>query len=52
MKLLRGIVDLAILAVFGVFFIGYSLFVYPVELLAEKTNAEARENKWKYAPEV
>ncbi|SIS52510.1 hypothetical protein SAMN05421687_107153 [Salimicrobium flavidum] len=52
MNLLSGIVDLTVLATFGVLFVGYSVLVYPMEVLAEKTNAEARENKLKYAPEL
>ncbi|EKE31182.1 MULTISPECIES: hypothetical protein [Salimicrobium] len=52
MNLLRSVIDLAVVAAVGVLFVGYSLFVYPVEVLNEKTSSKARENELKYAPEL
>ncbi|WP_175559385.1 hypothetical protein [Sediminibacillus albus] len=52
MKLLTGIIETMVLAVFSVMFAGYALFIYPFEKLNEKANREVKEKQIKYSPQV
>ncbi|QHE53304.1 hypothetical protein [Pontibacillus sp. HMF3514] len=50
MIMLTKLMELIVLATVGVMFIGYSLFLYPIEKIQEKTSKEVKQNKVKYAP--
>ncbi|UOQ46109.1 hypothetical protein MUN89_09430 [Halobacillus salinarum] len=50
MKLITGIFEITVLAIFSFLFAGYALFVYPLEKLSEKTSSEVREKKLRYSP--
>ncbi|SDK44492.1 hypothetical protein SAMN05216243_3204 [Sediminibacillus albus] len=52
LKLLTGIIETMVLAVFSVMFAGYALFIYPFEKLNEKANREVKEKQIKYSPQV
>ncbi|UOQ94179.1 hypothetical protein MUO14_04215 [Halobacillus shinanisalinarum] len=49
MNLIRGIIEMTVLAMFSVLFAGYALFIYPFEKLNEKMSSEVREKKLKYS---
>ncbi|WP_226036379.1 hypothetical protein [Aquibacillus saliphilus] len=52
MNLLARLADIGFLALFTLMFIGYSLFIYPVEKLNQMVDPEVKQKKVKYAPQL
>ncbi|UFT98146.1 hypothetical protein KO561_13130 [Radiobacillus kanasensis] len=52
MKLLQSTLEMGVVGLFSLFFIGYAVFIYPIEMINQKTNRKVRENKVKYAPQL
>lgn len=50
MTLLTKMMETMILALFGTMFVGYAIFLYPIEKLQEKTSTEVKQKQLKYAP--
>lgn len=50
MTLLTKMMEMMVLAVFGVMFAGYAVFLYPIEKLQAKTSTEVKQKQLKYAP--
>ncbi|WP_194709656.1 hypothetical protein [Radiobacillus deserti] len=52
MKLLQSILEVGVIGLFSLFFVGYAIFIYPVEKINQKTSRKVRANKMKYAPQL
>ncbi|MBM7554917.1 hypothetical protein [Thalassobacillus pellis] len=52
MKLLTGMIEMSVVAVFSVLFAGYALFIYPFEKVSQYMNPEVRKKQMKYAPQA
>ncbi|MRH42810.1 hypothetical protein GH741_08945 [Aquibacillus halophilus] len=52
LNLLKSILDLGVLALFSFMFVGYALFIYPVEILNQLVDPEVKQKRVKYAPQI
>jgi hypothetical protein len=52
MKLFERMLECMVVILFAVMFIGYSIFVYPFEIINTKVNPTVKQKQIKHAPQL
>ncbi|MDC3415086.1 hypothetical protein NC797_16405 [Aquibacillus sp. 3ASR75-11] len=52
MMFIGKVVESAVLVLFAIMFLGYSIFIYPFEKINTKVNPTVKQKQIKYAPQL